>query len=134
MKSRDKRSPAYQFTLLMKNGEFETKLDQMLYDNISYGVKRINKGLVPETVLFGENAQWYGRPTKLDGTPVPGKFVVRKRYRGPRRKGPYHARYLGRSMCLKKDATSCDVYVYFERDWNILYKEILAEYKEKREK
>lgn len=39
------------------------------------------------------------------------KFVLRKRYRGTR----IGKKYNRQSMCLKKDATRCDVYLYFER-------------------
>lgn len=42
-----------------------------------------------------------------------GRFVIRKRYRGPRP----GKRWNRQSMCLRKDATRCDAYFYFERKW-----------------
>lgn len=45
----------------------------------------------------------------LDGWARPCRWVIRYRYRGPRRPGVE-----GQSMCLKRDATSCDVYLYLE--------------------
>lgn len=41
-----------------------------------------------------------------------GRFVIRKRYRGPR----VGKRLNGQSMCYRKDAVRCDAYLYFERD------------------
>lgn len=41
------------------------------------------------------------------------RWVLRYRYRGPRRPG-----YLGKSMCLKNDATSADIYLYSEIVYN----------------
>ena len=43
----------------------------------------------------------------------PVKYVARKRYRGPR----IGKKYNRQSMCLRKDAVRCDVYVYGERIW-----------------
>lgn len=42
-----------------------------------------------------------------------GRFVIRKRYRGPRS----GKRWNRQSMCLRKDAVRCDAYLYFERKW-----------------
>jgi hypothetical protein len=43
-----------------------------------------------------------------------GRFVIRKRYRGPRP----GKRWNRRSMCLRKDAVRCDAYLYFERKYS----------------
>lgn len=43
-----------------------------------------------------------------------GRFVIRKRYRGPR----LGKRWNRQSMCLRKDAVRCDAYMYFERKWS----------------
>lgn len=41
------------------------------------------------------------------------KLVLRKRYRGPR--PTTRCKSQRQSMCLKRDATRCDVYLYTER-------------------
>lgn len=41
------------------------------------------------------------------------KYAARKRYRGPR----IGKKYNRQSMCLRKDAVRCDVYIYAERIW-----------------
>lgn len=41
------------------------------------------------------------------------KYAARKRFRGPR----IGKKYNRQSMCLRKDAVRCDVYIYAERIW-----------------
>lgn len=76
------------------NGEFD-ELHKKMYELILEDVRVDNAFLRSE-----------GRPDL--------RYVVRKRYRGPRakygRKGS-----LGQSMCLKAHGTSAAVYVYLER-------------------
>jgi len=43
------------------------------------------------------------------------KWVVRRRYRGPRAHRTYDGKYGQQSMCHKADATRFDVYAYEER-------------------
>jgi len=86
------------------NGEFANPIHAKMYANVLEDMRVENEigGLFYEVNRWGEKYRV--------------RNVVRKRFRGPRRKNPLTGRcsYAGQSMCLKKDATSVAVYVYKE--------------------
>lgn len=55
------------------------------------------------------SARFYVKTLNANRTNPSKRWVLRYRYRGPRRPG-----YAGQSMCLKKDATRADLYLYNE--------------------
>lgn len=85
------RTNSYRFTAPLYQGEITNPVDIELYKLCLEEARERTKDKSP---------RWRNYETK---------FVVRKRYRGPR-----NGRRNGQSMCLKRDATRCDVYLYEE--------------------
>ena len=95
-----KRSNTYAFTVPVVNGEIATVEDQERYDKLVAEVAAVN-------IMSSDRHRYFPR--------YKTKLTVRKRYRGPRRKGLDNTiSRKGQSMTLKQDARSADVYVYRE--------------------
>lgn len=87
------RTPAYQFTIRMKNGKPETFVGQVMLEDLRAHVKETN-----ETATRKRYVKLQGRL----GTDNPNA----EKYRGSKRWNAYQCIHL-------KDAQTADVYVYF---------------------
>ena len=87
-----RRSTSYVATVEIDQGEISGEGNRALYQTLLSELEILNRIAPP--------AERWGRKTR---------YVLRKRYRGPRREGRR-----GRSMCIAKDATRADVYLYAE--------------------